>query len=127
MILEMQIQASPVPKSWIIEEYEKCEQLTEEMKERMTEYLLSLHGIKENSKHEYLSKIKKLGAFLTQRGIMRFEDASKKDLDLYLSQYSSEYTLNLYIYVFKSFYKFLNLSEAFFRTLTDSTCIQLVL
>jgi hypothetical protein len=74
MIFEMQIQVSPVPKSWIIEEYEKCEQLTEEMKERMTEYLLSLHGIKENSKHEYLSKIKKLGVFLFQRGIVRFED-----------------------------------------------------
>ena len=111
MILEMQIQVSPVPKSWIIEEYEKCEQLTEEMKGRMTEYLLSLHGIKENSKHEYLSKTKKLGAFLTQCEIMRFEDASKMDLDLYLSKYHSEYTLNLYIYVFKSFYKFLDLPE----------------
>jgi len=111
MILKMQIQTSPLPKSWIIEEYEKFEQLTEEMKERMTEYLLSLHGIKENSKHEYMSKIKKLGAFLTQRGIMRFEDSSKMDLDLYLSKYHSEYTLNLYIYVFKSFYKFLDLPE----------------
>lgn len=60
MILEIQIQVSPVPKNWIIDEYEKCKQLTEEIKEKMREYLLSLHRIKENSKHEYLSKIKQL-------------------------------------------------------------------
>jgi len=111
MILKMQTVMRQVPKTWIIEQYRKCNRITEEMKEKMTEYLLSLHGIKENSKNEYLSKIKNFGVFLFQRGITRFEDANKKDFDLYLSKYNSEYTLNLYIYVFKSFYKFLNLPE----------------
>ena len=41
-----------LPKNWIIEQYENNRDLTEEMKEKMTEYLLSLHGIKENSQNK---------------------------------------------------------------------------
>jgi site-specific recombinase XerD len=107
----MQTLASPVPKSWIIEEYENCEQLTEEMKTRMTEYLLSLHGIKENTKGDYLSKIKMLGLFLVKHGIVRFEDANRKEIDLFLSRYENENTLNLYIHAFRSFFKFINREE----------------
>jgi hypothetical protein len=62
----MQTLISSVPESWIIEEYEKCEQLIEEMRQRMTEFLLSLHGVKENTKHDYLSKIKMFGIFLAK-------------------------------------------------------------
>lgn len=108
MILKMQTVMRQVPKNLEIEQYDG---ITEETKERMTEYLLSLHGIKESSKDDYLSKIKMLGRFLAKRGITRFEDANKIDIDLFLSRYKNENTLNLYIYVFKSFYKFLNLSE----------------
>ncbi len=49
-----------VPKSQL-GQYENCDGLTEEMKARMTEYLFSLHGIKENTKDDYLSKVKMLG------------------------------------------------------------------
>jgi len=38
----MQALDRPVPKSELIEQYENCDGLTEEMKERMKEYLLTL-------------------------------------------------------------------------------------
>jgi integrase len=100
-----------LPKNWIIEQYENNRDLTEEMKEKMTEYLLSLHGIKENSKSLYLLKAKMLGIFLTRRGLTRFEDAKELDLNIFLSLYNNENTLNQYIYVFKQLYKFLNMPE----------------
>lgn len=104
-----------LPKNWIIEQYENNRDLTEEMKEKMTEYLLSLHGIKENSKSLYLLKAKMLGIFLTRRGLNRFEDAKEFDLNLFLSHYNNENTLNQYIYVFKQLYKFLNLPDVVHR------------
>lgn len=70
----MQTLVRRVPKSQL-RQCEKGDGLTEEMKVRMTEYLLSLHGIKENTKDDYLSKVKMLGIFLTKQGITRFEDA----------------------------------------------------
>lgn len=70
----MQALDRAVPKSELIEQYENCDGLTEEMKERMKEYLLSLHGKKENTKGDYLSKIKMFGIFLSKHGIARFED-----------------------------------------------------
>jgi site-specific recombinase XerD len=100
-----------LPKNWIIEQYENNTDITEEMKEKLTEYLLSLHGIKENSKSLYVLKAKMLGVFLTKRGLNRFEEAKEFDLNLFLSHYNNENTLNQYIYVFKQLYKFLNLPE----------------
>ena len=49
----MQTLVRPVPKSER-RQFENCDGLTEEMKARMTEYLLSLHGIKEKTKDDYL-------------------------------------------------------------------------
>jgi len=106
----MQTLVRPVPKSEL-RRYENCDGLTEEMKARMTEYLLSLHGIKENTKNDYLSKVKMLGIFLTKQGIMRFEDANSTNIDFFLSDYKNENTLNVYIYVFRSFYNFLKRPE----------------
>jgi len=54
-----------LPKNWIIEGYQNSRDLTE----KMTEYLLSLHGIAENSKALYLSKIKVLGRYLTKKRV----------------------------------------------------------
>ena len=104
-----------LPKNWIIEQYENNPGLTEEMNEKMTEYLLSLHGIKENSKSLYVLKAKMFGIFLTERGLNRFEEAKELDLNLFLSHFNNENTLNQYIYVFKSLYKFLNLPETVSR------------
>jgi len=110
--LKKESKGRDLPKNWIIDEYQNSRDLTEEMKEKMTEYLLSLHGIKENSKALYISKVKVLGRFLvTKKGINRFEDAKAIDLNLFLAQYDNEYTLNICIYVIKKFYSFLNLPE----------------
>jgi integrase/recombinase XerD len=99
-------------RNWIIEGYQNNRDLSEEMKEKMTEFLLSLHGIKEDSKAAYISKIKVLGRYLTKdRGLIGFEDAKAIDLNLFLSRYSSEYTLNTSIYVIKKFYTFIKLPE----------------
>ena len=60
----------------------------------------------------YISKIKVLGRYLTQkRKITRFEDAKAIDLNLFLAQYNNKYTLNVTSYVVKKFYAFLNLPE----------------
>lgn len=58
--MKVQTVMRQVPISLEIEQYDG---ITKEMKERMTEYLLSLYGIKESTKDDYLSKIKMLGKF----------------------------------------------------------------
>ena len=55
----MQALDRAVPKSELIEQYEICDGLTEEMKERMKKYLLSLHGIKEKTLFSCWRKKKK--------------------------------------------------------------------
>ena len=113
--MEKKTKGTDLPKNWIIEQYENNTDITEEMKEKMTEYLLSLHGIKENSKSLYVLKAKMLGIFLTERGLNRFEEAKELDLNLFLSHFNNENTLNQYIYVFKQLYKFLNLPDVVHR------------
>lgn len=107
----METEIRGLPKNWIFDQFQECRDLTEEMKETMIKYLLSLHGIKDNTKSFYLSKTKILGIFLAKRGIMRFEVAKSIDIDLFLSQYDNKNTLNAFIYVFKQFYNFLNLLD----------------
>jgi len=80
--LKKETKVRGLPKNWIIEQYESNRDLTEEMKKKMTDHLLSLHGIKENSKSLYLLKAKMLGVFLTGRGLNRFEDAKELDLNI---------------------------------------------
>jgi len=108
--LKKKTKGTDLPKNWIIDGYQNSRDLSEEMKEKMTEFLLSLHGIMENSKALYISKIKVLGRYLNQeREITRFEDAKAIDLNLFLAKYNNKYTLNVTSYVIKKFYSFLNL------------------
>ena len=81
----MQTLVRPVPKSQL-RQYENCDGLTEQMKARMTEYLLSLHGIKENTKDDYLSKVKMLGIFLTKHGI-RIINANIATFNFFISNH----------------------------------------
>ena len=67
--MKKKTKGTDLPKNWIIEGYQNSGDLTEEMKEKMTEYLLSLHGIKEDSKAVYISKIKVLGRYLTKKRV----------------------------------------------------------
>ena len=107
----METEIRGLPKNWIFDQFQECRDLTEEMKETMIKYLLSLHGIKDNTKSSYLSKTKILGVFLAKKGITRFENTKSIDIDLFLSQYDNENTLNAFTYVFKQFYNFLNLPD----------------
>lgn len=43
--------------------------------------------------------------FLVKQGIQRFQDVSKREIDLFLSGYKNNNTKNLYLQVLKSFYK----------------------
>ena len=102
--MKKKTKGTDLPKNWIIEGYQNSGDLSEEMREKMTEFLLSLHGIMENSKALYISKIKVLGRYLNQqREITRFEDVKAIDLNLFLAQYDNKYTLNVTSYVIKKF------------------------
>jgi len=107
----METEIRGLPKNWIFDQFQECRDLSEEMKETMIRYLLSLHGVKDDTKSFYLSRVKMLGIFLAKKRIMVFEDVKSLDIDLFLSQYENSNTLNLYIYVFKQLYKFLKLPE----------------
>ena len=65
--MKKKTKGTDLPKNWIIEGYQNSGDLSEEMREKMTEFLLSLHGIMENSKALYISKIKVLGRYLNQK------------------------------------------------------------
>ncbi|MEM4713353.1 MAG: tyrosine-type recombinase/integrase [Candidatus Bathyarchaeia archaeon] len=97
-------------KPWVIESSEKCSELTDEMKKRIIDFYLSLHGCGEETKENYVERVKLFGIFLTKNGIMSFEGASRRELDLYLSKYS-ESTRNLLILILKKFYRFIGKPE----------------
>ena len=85
---------------------------SEEMNKKLEDYILSLHGICEDSRTNYKSQVRTLARFLTKRGIERFEDASSKDIDLFLSGYQKDSTRNVYIVRVKHLYsKFLKLPD----------------
>lgn len=60
----MQLDTGSVPKSQRAEQHIN---LTEEMKERIIEFQLSLHGVKEDTQSNYLARVNWSGIFLTQR------------------------------------------------------------
>lgn len=67
------------------------------MKEWILEFQLSLHGITENTRDNYLARMEWFGSFLTEHGIMQFEKVEKKDIDIFLSKCTSPSTKNLFI------------------------------
>jgi len=79
---------------------EKCER----MQETLEDYMLSLHGICEGSKVNYKSQVKTFRRFLMNLGIKRFQDASSKDIDLFLSNYPKDSTKNVYVVRLKHLY-----------------------
>jgi site-specific recombinase XerD len=82
------------------------------MRQKILQYYLSLHGCSENTKENYVERLKLFGEFLLERGnIKKFEDANRLDIDLFLSKYKSEGTKNLLILIIKNFYKFIGKTE----------------
>lgn len=57
MFLQKEKKSRGLPRNWIFEEVQNNSDLTDEMKEKLTEYMLSLHGIKEATKEIYLGRI----------------------------------------------------------------------
>jgi hypothetical protein len=89
MFLQKELKSRGLPKNWIFEEVQNKGDLTYEMKEKLTKYMLSLHGIKEATKEIYLGRIRTIGAFLAQKGSTKFEDVNRSDVVLFLSNYGN--------------------------------------
>lgn len=84
--------------------------MSDEMKETLEDYILSLHGTSEGSKETYTSQVRSFGHYLMSRKIVKFEDIRKRDVDLFLSRYEKDSTKNNFIIRLKHFYgKFLKL------------------
>lgn len=92
------------PKSQLSTILLKPRELTTKMAETLEDYILSLHGLGENSKEVYLGQMRTFGSFLIGRGIKRFEDATRKDIDLFLSRYKKDNTKNGYVTRLKYLY-----------------------
>jgi hypothetical protein len=75
------------------------------MQTKIGEFELSLHGIRESTKDNYLGRIEWFAGFLVKQGIQRFQDVGRKDIDLFLSGYKNNSTKNLFIQVLRTFYK----------------------
>jgi site-specific recombinase XerD len=76
-----------------------------EMKEQITEYILSLHNTSDGTKEQYASYLRQFANYLMSVGIGRFEEVTKKDIDHFISTKLKQNTRNLYIFAIKSFYK----------------------
>ncbi|MCW4001686.1 MAG: tyrosine-type recombinase/integrase [Candidatus Bathyarchaeota archaeon] len=106
--MSKQIEISIVPKSQLKRDLD----LSDEMKETLEDYILSLHGISEDSKEVYVSQVRTFGRFLMSREITKFEGTKAKDIYIFLSQYRKDTTKNNYITRLRHFYsKFLKLPK----------------
>jgi integrase len=90
--------AHKVPRS------ERFSRLPTEMQESIHEFEIGLHSVSESTKDSYMSRVIWFGSWLIQRGIREFNSVSKKDLDTFLSEYTSANTKNHYIQVFRRLY-----------------------
>ncbi len=76
-----------------------------DLKQQITEYILSLHNTSDETKEMYASYLRTFAKYLLSIGINRFEDVTKRDIDHFLSTKQKQNTRNLYIFTIKSFYK----------------------
>ena len=83
---------------------ERPEKLPSEMQIRVDEFERGLR-VRDSSKEGYLRKVALFGSFLIELRKKTFEEASKKDVDSFLSKYRNPNTANLYIHVLRTFYK----------------------
>lgn len=84
---------------------ESLAKLPTEMQKRLGEFEFGLHGVRDNTKADYLARMMWFGSFLVARGKRSFEKAERKDIDLFLSRYEKPSTKNVFIAVFRHFYK----------------------
>jgi integrase len=74
------------------------------LNEQVKEYLMSLQANNEDTKQHYGAMIGFFVDYLENKGIERFEDATKTDFGQFLSTKRSQNTRNLYIFIIKNFY-----------------------
>jgi site-specific recombinase XerD len=79
--------------------------------EKIDEFLMSMHSTGEWTKEIYASKLKQFVNFLVSKGISSFEDADRRNIDLFLSKMNNANTKNLSITTLRLFYKHLGLPE----------------
>lgn len=84
---------------------ERFAKLPTEMQTKIGEFELGLHGVRESTKVNYLGRIEWFAGYLVRQGIQRFQDAGKKDIDLFLSGYKNNNTKNLFVQVLRTLYK----------------------
>jgi integrase len=82
---------------------ERLRVLTPEMQTRLGEFELGLHGIREDTKEDYVNRILLFGNFLVERG-KTFDNADSKEIDLFLSGFPNPGTKNNFIISFRAFY-----------------------
>jgi len=82
---------------------ERLQILLPEMRVRLSEFELGLHGIREDTKEDYVNRILLFGNFLVERD-KTFESADRHDIDLFLSGFPNVGTKNNFIISFRSFY-----------------------
>ena len=79
--------------------------LPTEMKNRLLEFELGLHGVRDNTKEDYFARMMWFSGFMVVRGTRSFEDVDGKDIDLFLSGYKNPGTKNVFTAVFRRFYR----------------------
>ena len=83
---------------------ERLAKLSAEMQVRPGEFELGLHGVRDDTKQDYLGRMVSFGSFLMGKGKRSFEKAERQDIDLFLSSYLNPATKNVFIAVFRHFY-----------------------
>lgn len=83
---------------------ERLAKLPPEMQNRLGEFELGLHGVRDNTKQDYFGRMVSFGSFLIGKGKRSFEKAERQDIDLFLSSYLNPATKNVFIAVFRHFY-----------------------
>jgi len=74
----------------------------------LRDYYYSMHNAKPRTKLDYLTRLKKYGAFLKSKGIEDFKDIKdRKIVDEFPTKYDKIEAKNSYISGLKTFYKWL--------------------
>jgi len=83
---------------------ERLGKLPTEMQKRLGEFEFGFHVVRDNTKADYHARMMWFGSFQVDRG-KSFEDVERKDIDLFLSGYEKPSTKNVFIAVFRRFYR----------------------
>ncbi len=78
---------------------DRLAKLPVDMQVRLGEFELGLHGVRDNTRADYLGRMIWFGSFLVARGKGSFSVVERKDIDLFLSKYEKPSTKNVFMRV----------------------------